>query len=243
MKASLFITCVADAMYANIGKSAVKVLRKLGVELDFPKKQTCCGQPGYNSGYFEETKRSAKHMIEVFKDSEHVIFLSGSCAAMVRETYIDLLKDEPEWQERAKDLAKRTFEFSEFIVKVLKVTNLGAELKAKATYHHSCHMTRELKVVDEPIQLLSNVKGLEFVELPYKGDCCGFGGTFSVKMPDISMAMVQEKTEHVDETDADILVGSDMACIMNIQGRMNRNGQKVRTMHVAEVLAEGCGLL
>lgn len=243
MKASLFITCVADTMYANVGISAVKVLEMLGVELNFPNKQTCCGQPAYNSGYHKDTKKSTKHMIEVFANTEYVIFLSGSCAAMVRETYIELFKDEPEWQQKAIDLAKRTYEFSEFIVKVLKVTDMGAKLQAKATYHQSCHMARHLKVTEEPMTLLNNVKGLDLVELPYKGDCCGFGGTFSVKMPDISAAMVQEKTEHIDETGAEILVGSDMACIMNIKGRMNRNGQNVRAMHVAEVLAEGCGLL
>lgn len=242
MKASLFITCVADIMYANVGKSAVKVLRNLGVEIDFPKDQTCCGQPGYNSGYHEETKRSAKHIINTFQASEHVIMLSGSCAAMIRETYLDLLKDDPEWLERAEALAKKTYEFSEFIVKILKKTDLGAKLNQRATYHHSCHMTRHLKVTEEPIGLLKDVEGLEFVEIPYKGDCCGFGGTFSIKMPRISEAMVHEKTEHIDETNADILVGSDMACLMNIKGRINRNGQDVRIMHVAEVLAEGCGL-
>jgi len=243
MKASLFITCVADVMYAHVGESAVKVLRSLGVELDFPKDQTCCGQPGYNSGYFAETKRSAKQMIKTFQDSEYVIFMSGSCAAMIRETYLDLLKDEPEWLDRAHQLAEKTYEFSEFLVKVLKKTDLGAKLNARATYHHSCHMTRHLQVTEEPISLLANVQGLDFVEIPYKGDCCGFGGTFSIKMPEISEAMVHEKTEHVRETAADILVGSDMACLMNIKGRLNRNGQDVRVMHVAEVLAEGCGLI
>lgn len=242
MKASLFITCIADAMYANVGISAVKVLEKLGVELDFPKKQTCCGQPAYNSGHHEATKRAAKHLIEVFQNSEYIIFLSGSCAGMVRETYIDLLKDEPEWQAKAIDLASRTYEFSEFLVKVLNVSDIGATLKAKATYHQSCHMTRQLKVVKEPLILLQAVKGLELVDLPLKEDCCGFGGTFSVKMPAISVAMSQEKTEHIEETDAEILIGSDMACLMNIKGRLSRNGQGVRTMHVAEVLAEGCGL-
>ncbi len=229
-------------MFANVGISAVKVLEKLGVELDFPKKQTCCGQPAYNSGHHEATKRAAKHMIEVFKNSEYVIFLAGSCAGMVRETYIDLLKDEPEWQQKAIDLANRTYEFSEFLVKVLKVSDIGAELKAKATYHQSCHMTRQIKVIEEPLLLLSHVKGLEMIDLPLKEDCCGFGGTFSIKMPEISVAMVQEKTEHIEETDAEILIGSDMACVMNIKGRLSRNGQELRSLHVAEVLAEGCGL-
>ena len=242
MRASLFITCITDSMFANVGISAVKVLEKLGIELDFPKRQTCCGQPAYNSGYHEETKSAAKHMIEVFKNSEYVIFLSGSCAGMVRETYIDLLKDDPEWQQKAIDLANRTYEFSEFLVKVLKVSDIGAELKAKATYHQSCHMTRQLKVIKEPLLLLNHVKGLEMIDLPLKEDCCGFGGTFSIKMPKISVAMVQEKTEHIEETDAEILIGSDMACLMNIKGRLSRNGQEIRTMHVAEVLAEGCGL-
>lgn len=242
MKASLFITCIADSMFANVGISAVKVFEKLGVELDFPKRQTCCGQPAYNSGHHEATKRAAKHMIEVFKNSEYVIFLAGSCAGMVRETYIDLLKDEPDWQQKAIDLAKRTYEFSEFLVKVLKVSDIGAELKAKATYHQSCHMTRQIKVIKEPLLLLNHVKGLEMIDLPLKEDCCGFGGTFSVKMPEISVAMAQEKTEHIAETDAEILIGSDMACLMNIRGRLSRNGQEIRAMHVAEVLAEGCGL-
>ncbi|WP_096201086.1 (Fe-S)-binding protein [Bacillus sp. FJAT-45350] len=239
MKVSLFITCLADNMFPEVGESVVRVLNKLDVEVDFPAGQTCCGQPAFNSGYKKEAIDVAKHTIEVFENSEYVILPSGSCTGMVHHYYPELFKDEPVWQERANDLINRTYEFTQFLVNVLKVDDIGARFEKKVTYHSSCHMSRLLGVKDEPITLLKNVSGVELVELPYSYDCCGFGGTFAMKMPDISVAMVNEKVEHVLSTDAEVLVSADMGCLMNIGGRMNRLGQEMGIMHIAQVLDEG----
>ncbi|MCF6092880.1 (Fe-S)-binding protein [Microaerobacter geothermalis] len=239
MKASLFITCLSDIFYPEVGKSLVNVLEKLGVSLDFPEGQSCCGQPAYNSGYREDAEKAAKHMIRVFKDSPNVVTPSGSCAAMVRHYYPMMFANDPVWSGKAQELADKTFEFSEFIVKVLKKTDLGAVYPAKVTYHHSCHMKRGIRVEEEPVQLIKSIKGITFVDLPYKEDCCGFGGTFSVKMPEISEQMVDEKIQHVYETEADILVGSDLGCIMNIGGRLRRKGKPVEVLHTAQLLERG----
>lgn len=238
MKASLFITCLADVFYPNVGMSVVEVLRRYGAEVDFPMEQTCCGQPAYNSGYHKEAKEAAKQCIEAFEASQYVVTPSGSCAAMVRHYYPELFKDDEIWNSRAESLAKKTYEFSEFLVQVLKVELDPTRLHAKATYHHSCHMSRGLGLKEEPGQLLSTVEGLQMEELPYCNDCCGFGGTFATKMSDISEKMVDDKIRHIESTGAEILIGSDMGCLMNIGGRMGRNGKDIKVMHVAEVLAE-----
>jgi len=239
VKASLFITCVNDVFYPRVGKAMVQVLRKCGVQLDFPEGQVCCGQPSYNSGYHEETRQAAKQIISAFANSEYVVGASGSCVGMIKQHYPELFQDEPDWEDRARELSQKIYEFSQFLVEVLRVEDVGAVLNATATYHQSCHMTRILKETETPKRLLEKVQGLEMVELPLGTDCCGFGGTFSVKMAHISEAMVQEKTEHIMETKARVLIGADMACLMNISGRLRRNGQKLRVMHIAEVLAEG----
>ncbi|WP_028986438.1 (Fe-S)-binding protein [Thermicanus aegyptius] len=238
MKASLFITCLADLFYPQVGKSVVEVLEHYGVEVDFPMGQTCCGQPAYNSGYHEEAKKAAEQMIRVFEGSTYVVSPSGSCAAMFREIYPQLFREDEEWRERAEKLAQKTYEFSEFLVKVLGV-KVEAAFPATATYHHSCHMNRFLGVKEEPITLLNQVEGLTLKDLPYSHDCCGFGGTFSVKMKEISTAMADTKLSHVEETDTEILIGSDLGCLMHLGGRLHRQGKEIKTMHVAEVLAKG----
>jgi L-lactate dehydrogenase complex protein LldE len=239
MKVSLFITCLADVFYPEVGKSVVQVLREQGVTVDFPAKQTCCGQPAYNSGYHEDAKEAAKQQITVFEQSEVVVTPSGSCAAMIRHYYPDLFTNDPEWSSKAQALADKTYEFSEFLVKVLKVGNFTAQLSAKGTYHQSCHMSRGLGVKDEPIQILRQVDGLDITDLPNCQDCCGFGGTFAAKMSDISEKMVDDKIRHIESTGADVLIGSDLGCLMNIGGRIQRTGKPIKVMHVAEVLVKG----
>ncbi|WP_413382234.1 (Fe-S)-binding protein [Alkalihalobacillus sp. 1P02AB] len=235
MKVSLFVTCLSDIFYTEVGKDVVEVLERLGCEIDFPKQQTCCGQPAYNSGYHKETREVAKNMIKAFEHAEYVVSPSGSCAAMLHE-YPHLFKNDLDWKEKAEKLANKTFEFTQFIVDVLKVEDVGAKLPVKATYHTSCHMTRLLGVKDAPMTLLQNVDGLEFTSLPNKENCCGFGGTFSVKMVPISEQMVNEKVAHVESTKAEVLIGADCGCLMNIGGRIDRQGKPIKTMHIAQVL-------
>ncbi|PWU68727.1 (Fe-S)-binding protein [Gracilibacillus dipsosauri] len=235
MKVSFFITCLGDIFYVNAGKAAVELLERLGCEIDFPRAQTCCGQPAYNSGYRKETIEVAKHLIETFDHSEYVVGISGSCVYMIHE-YVHLFEDGSEWQKRAIDLKNKTYEFTQFIVDVLGIEDVGASYQAVATYHTSCHMTRLLGVKEAPFKLLSNVKGLKLVDLPNRQDCCGFGGTFSVKMSNISEQMVDEKVSHIQETEADLLLGADGSCLMNIGGRLTRKGIPVKVKHIAEIL-------
>lgn len=236
MKVTLFATCMVDLFKGNVGKATVEVLERLGCEIDFPESQICCGQPAYNSGYVEETKKTMKTMIKAFEKAEYVVSPSGSCAYFFKE-YPEIFKGDPEWEPRAQKLADKTYELTQFIVDVLGVKDVGAKLEGVGTYHPSCHMTRLLGVKESPLELLKHVEGLEMVELPNKEICCGFGGTFSVKMQHISEQMVDEKVENVYETNADYLIGADAACLMNIAGRMTRvGGKEVKVMHIAEVL-------
>ncbi|QKS69725.1 (Fe-S)-binding protein [Paenalkalicoccus suaedae] len=235
MKVSLFITCLADVFYPGVGQDTVEVLERLGCEVDFPTGQTCCGQPAYNSGYKKDTVNVAKHTITTFAHAEYVVLPSGSCASMIHE-YPHLFESDPEWRERAEALVKKTYEFTQFLVHVLKVEDVGAKLSARATYHTSCHMTRLLGEKEAPLKLLENVEGLDLQPLPNRESCCGFGGTFSVKMGQISEQMVDEKVEHIKETKASILIGADCGCLMNIGGRMERKEEPVKAMHIAQVL-------
>lgn len=235
MKVSLFATCLVDLFQSNVGKATVELLEKLGCELDFPESQVCCGQPSYNSGFVKESKEAMKRMIEAFADADYVVSPSGSCAYMFHE-YPYIFKNDPIWEQRAKALAEKTFELTQFIVDILKIEDVGARFEGSVTYHTSCHMTRLLGVKKAPMILLNNVKGLSITELPYKEQCCGFGGTFSVKMVQISEQMVDEKVSHIEETKADYLIGADAGCLMNIGGRMERKGKPIKVLHIAEVL-------
>lgn len=235
MKVTLFVTCLVDMFQGDVGKATVELLERLGCEIEFPTSQVCCGQPSYNSGYVEQSKATMQNMITTFEHAEVIVTPSGSCAYMFKE-YPHIFKGDPIWEDRAIKLANKTYELTEFITEVLKVDNVGAKLKGKATYHTSCHMTRLLGVKQAPIQLLQNVEGLEYVELPGKERCCGFGGTFSVKMGNISEQMVDEKVNNIEETEADIIIGADAGCLINIGGRINRVGKPIRVMHIAEVL-------
>ncbi|MFF2446066.1 (Fe-S)-binding protein [Neobacillus sp. NPDC058068] len=235
MKVALFATCLVDMFQSNVGKATVELLERLGCEIDVPESQVCCCQPAYNSGYVKDSKEAMKRMINTFSDAEYVVSPSGSCAYMFHE-YPHIFKGDPIWEPKAKQLAAKTFELTQFIVDVLKVEDVGARFEGSVTYHTSCHMTRLLGVKEAPMILLNNVKGLTLTELPGKEQCCGFGGTFSVKMAQISEQMVDEKVRHVEETGAEFLIGADAACLMNIGGRIERKGKPVKVLHIAEVL-------
>lgn len=237
MRVSLMVTCLIDAVFPEVGVAAVKLLRRLGVEVDFPPDQTCCGQPAFNSGYAEAAQDAALQMVRAFSDSEYVVAPSGSCVAMVRHYYPALFaghRAEPE----VLAFAKKCYELSQFVVDVLGVEDLGAAYPGVAAYHASCHMSRGLGVREAPLRLLSRVEGLQLVELPLAEECCGFGGTFAVKLAELSAAMADDKIDRVKESGARLLVSSDMACLMHLAGRIARRGLDVRTLHLATLLEE-----
>ncbi|MBY3620237.1 (Fe-S)-binding protein [Acinetobacter sp. CUI P1] len=238
MKVSMFITCISDAVYPKVGEAMARLLARYGVQLEFPEVQTCCGQPAYNSGYWNEARQAALTILQAFEDSDFVIAPSGSCTGMLHH-YPKLFQDDPINLVKAQSLQRKSYEFSQFMVQVLGVTDLGAVFPHKVTYHPSCHGTRILGIRDEPMQLMQNVKAMELVPLPFAEDCCGFGGTFAVKMSDISGAMVTEKSDHVLESEAEVLTGLDMGCLMNIAGNLRYRQKPVRVMHLAELLYEG----
>jgi L-lactate dehydrogenase complex protein LldE len=187
-KITLFIQCLVDTIYPEVAEAMVQVFRRLGISLTCPTDQTCCGQPAFNSGYQRQARVAAKHFIEVFEDSELIVCPSGSCVNMVRHHYQELFRNNPQWLQRALDLANRTYEFSEYLVDVLGVSDLGVRFDGKVTYHDSCHLLRGIGVKEQPRTLLRNVSGIDFVEMHNSDTCCGFGGTFSIKYPDISNA-------------------------------------------------------
>jgi L-lactate dehydrogenase complex protein LldE len=238
VRISLFIPCFVDQLAPQVGLASVKVLKKLGHEIEFRSEQTCCGQPSFNSGQWDVAREGAIRTLKVFRDSEVVVGPSGSCVAMIKKFYPELLKDTPHAAE-ANELAQRTFEFSEFIVRKLGITDVGASLKKKVTYHDGCHAMRELRLKEEPRELLRAVRGLELIETEESESCCGFGGLFAVKFPMISTAMVQVKGGALARTGADYVVSSDPSCLLQIGGWLTREGKPIRPMHIAEVLAEG----
>lgn len=217
----------------------VRLLARYGVQVHFPQEQTCCGQPAFNSGYWDEARTSAQTLIRAFADSDYVISPSGSCTGMIHHYFPKLFEHDPQLLASAHQLREKTYEFTQFIVNVMGVTNIGAIFPHKVTYHPSCHGSRLLGIKQEPLQLMEQIRGLELVPLPFAEDCCGFGGTFAVKMSDISGAMVSEKADHILETEAEVLVGLDLGCLMNISGHLHFRGKPVRVMHLAELLYEG----
>ena len=230
------VTCLGDALFPDVGVATVQLLRRLGVEVDFPESQTCCGQPHFNSGYHDLARPLARHTIQAFAGDRRVVTPSGSCAAMIKLEYPDLLAGDLVWHGRAEDLARRTHELSDFLVNVLGVEDVGAHFEAKATYHMACHL-RGLGIKTEPERLLRKVRGLELLPLEHADECCGFGGSFSVRFPAISGAMVRDKAAAIERTGANIVIATDAGCLMNMGGFLHRQGRRVRTMHLAEVLA------
>lgn len=238
LKVGLFVTCLVDMMRPSVGFAAVKLLEQAGCQVAVPDTQTCCGQPSYNSGDNEDTAEIAKRVIEAFDSFDYVVAPSGSCAAMIKEHYAELFEKDPQWAARAFDLSARTYELTSFLTDICEVSSVSAKLDGKITYHDSCSGLRELSVKEQPRKLLKSVEGLELEEMRWPETCCGFGGTFCVKFPDISAKIVGEKTEDIANTGADILTAGDLGCLMNMAGKMHREEKPVKAYHVAEILAD-----
>jgi len=236
MKVTLFIPCFVDMCYPKVGISIVSILEKLGHKVIYPEEIACCGQPAFNSGYWPETRLVAEPVLKRLQDSEVIVIASGSCGAMVKKFYPELFADTP-LAEMAREVSDKTWEFSDFLVNKLGVTDLGAEFKARVTIHDGCHGLRELGTTRQPPRtLLSHVRGLELVEMTEAETCCGFGGTFSAKFPSISTAMGDVKCASAIETGAEYIVSNDSSCLMHLQGLLTRQGKKLKTIHLAEVL-------
>ncbi len=233
----MFVTCVVDQLFPNVGIAMADVLEHAGCVVDFPEAQTCCGQPAYNSGYRDEARTVATQFLDAFRDCEYIVSPSGSCTSMVSHHYAELFRDDPALAERARQIAARTYEFSSFLTGVLGVEDVGARYAHTVTYHDSCHALRELKIKDGPRRLLGNVRDLKLEEMDAAEECCGFGGTFSVKFASVSGAMARTKIDSILRTGADTVVSLDSSCLMQLQGALSRSGNKIRTMHLAEVLA------
>ncbi len=240
MKVSLFITCLTDLFAPHVGMDVVKVLEHFGCQVDFPAAQTCCGQPQFNNGYAAQSIPLAKRMIEVFKDSQYVVTPSGSCCAMIRDHYLHLLKNDPAWERRAEEFVAKTYEFVEFLTKILKVdvNNLTLPQPTTSTYHFTCHLRGLGATADPAIGLLGQLKNSTFVPLEKMEQCCGFGGTFAVKYPDISGAMVRDKVACGNKTGADVMIVNDAGCAMNIGGACHRYNGSFKVKHIAQLLAE-----
>lgn len=236
---TLFIQCIIDAVFPEVAEAMVRVLERLEIDVVCPGEQTCCGQPAFNSGYQGEARAAARHFMEVFGDAETIVCPSGSCVNMVRHHYGDLFNADPRLKTRAIDIGQRTFEFTEFLVDVLALDQVDAQYVGRVTYHDSCHLLRGLQIAEQPRKLLANIKDLEFVEMPQSDRCCGFGGSFAVKYPEISTAMVDEKVANIVASGADTVTGCDMGCLMNIQGRLSRVGSDIKVRHIAQLLAGG----
>ena len=238
MRVSLFITCLVDQLWPSVGTSTVEVLRRAGCEVVFDERQTCCGQPAFNTGYRTEARKLAKRFIEIFEEgkTDAVVSPSGSCTAMVHHFH-ELFPDDEPWRKRAESVAERTYELSSFLVNVIGVAEVGASFQGRVTWHDACHGLRDLNVRNEPRQLLQSVRGIQFVELANADACCGFGGTFSVKYPEISVAILDQKIEAIEKAGVRAVVAGDASCLMQIGGRLTRRKSAVRAMHLAEVLA------
>lgn len=243
MRVALFLTCVNDTLYPDTGRAVVKLLTRLGVDVDFPMSQTCCGQAHYNTGYRHEAEPLARHFSDVFRDYEAIVTPSGSCGAMVRELYPRMgerARAEGRGESLAATLAPvvpKTYELTEFLVDVLGVTDVGAYYPHTVTYHPTCHGLRGLGLGDRPRRLLQAVKGLELKELPGADECCGFGGTFALKNADVSAAMGADKVRNAESTGAEVLCAADNSCLMHIGGTMGRLESGMRPVHIAEILA------
>jgi len=238
MNVSIFVPCFIDQLYPNVAFDMVKVLEKAGCTVSYNTNQTCCGQPAFNAGFWGEAKDVCSKFLKDFSGAEYIVAPSASCVGFVRNYYHKLF-DNSSFHNDVKNLADKTYEFSEFMIKVLQVDDVGARLEGKVTYHDSCAGLRECHIKQEPRQLLSKVKGLELMEMNDVETCCGFGGTFAVKFEPISIAMADQKVNNAKETGAQYLISTDMSCLMHLGGYIKNNGTNIRVMHLAEVLANG----
>ena len=238
MRVGLFVTCLVDMMRPSIGFAALRLLKAAGCEVVVPDTQTCCGQPGYNSGDQDAAKALALKLLKEFDGCEYVVLPSGSCAGMIRVHYPALFKDDPALSESFQRLAARTYELTDFLVNVAKLNTVPGEYAGSLTYHDSCSGLRELGVQAQPRALLAKMPGVQIVEMREATTCCGFGGTFSVKFGEISTRMADNKCEHIAATGAGAIVAGDLGCLLNIEGRLRRRGDlNTRVLHIAEVLA------
>ena len=235
-KVALFVPCFVDQLLPEVAMDAVTVLRRIGCEVTFPEDQTCCGQPAFNSGYWDDARPCAERFLRVFKDAEYVVSPSGSCTTMVRTFYPELLASGP-LHDEAQSIGQRTYEFSEFLVKVAGVEDVGASFPHSVTYHASCHGLRELHLREEPLRLLRKVKGLKLVDMLRFDECCGFGGTFATKFESISVAMGVSKAENIAVTGAEYVTAIDPSCLMHVQGILGKRRDRARTIHLASILA------
>ena len=234
----LFVTCLVDSFYPKTGEAIVEVLRRLGIDVEFPPDQTCCGQPNFNAGLRADARSIAEHTIRVFEKTKgDIVIPSGSCAHMMKHGYLELFMEDPVWLPRAQSLAARVFEFTEYLVDKLGVTDLGARWDGTLTYHPSCHTLRGMKVDRQPRALLANVKGATIVELPNAEECCGFGGIFSMEHPELSAEWLKRKIGNLDASKSPTLVVTESGCLMHIAGGLHRQKKSQRVIHIAEVLA------
>lgn len=236
-RVSLFVTCLVDQLFPKAGLAMADVLERAGYEVEFLEDQTCCGQPAFNSGFWAEARQVADHFLDTFDRADYVVVASGSCTSMIGHHYADIYRDDPQKMERVHELEPRVWEFSRFLTDVAGVDDFGAHFPHKVTYHDSCHALRELGIKRGPRHLLSKVRGLTLEEMDVAEECCGFGGTFSVKFAEVSGGMVRTKIDSILRTGAEYVVSIDSSCLMQIQGALLRGGHPVRTIHLAEVLA------
>jgi L-lactate dehydrogenase complex protein LldE len=236
-RVSLFVTCIVDQLFPQIGLAMATVLERLGYEIDFPEDQTCCGQPAFNTGFRDEARSVARHFLRVFRDAEYIVVPSGSCTSMIAHHYVELFADEPDRLAEASRLESRVWEFSKFLTEVAQVEDVGARFERVVVYHDSCHGLRELGIKEGPRRLLSHVRDLTLREMDSAQECCGFGGTFSVKFPEVSGGMARTKVESIVGAGAEAVVGIDASCLMQIRGALLRAKVPIRTLHLAEVLA------
>ncbi len=233
----LFVTCLVDLFRPSVGFASIKLIEAAGCTVDVPAAQTCCGQPAYNSGDRKDTKAIARQVIAAFEPYDYVVAPSGSCTGMLKVHYPELFADEPDWRARAEAFSEKTFELVSFLVDVRGMKAVDAAFNGTITYHDSCSGLRELGIRNQPRRLLKSVAGLSVTELKDADVCCGFGGTFCVKYPDISNAIVERKTARITESGAGTLLAGDLGCLLNMAGKLKREGSAVQTRHVAEVLA------
>ena len=237
-RVSLFVTCIVDQLFPKVGIAMADVLERAGFKVDFPEEQTCCGQPAFNTGYRAEARDVARHFLRVFRDAEYVVIPSGSCTSMIENHYPELFAKEPGTLAEVDRLRPRIWEFTKFLTEVAGVEDVGARFERVVTFHDSCHALRELGIKSGPRRLLANVRGLTLKEMTPAEECCGFGGTFAVKFPEISTGMLRAKIDAIAATGAEYVVGVDASCLMQIQGGLSRAGLPIGTMHIAEVLAQ-----
>ena len=242
IRASLFVTCIIDQFYPEVGEAVVRVLRRLGVDVEFDQSQTCCGQPAFNNGFWNDARPTARRLLDSYRGDGYIIVPSGSCASMIRVFNNELFHDEPDTLLRAQKMAPRVYEFSEFVSDVLGTERLAGVFQStsptRVAYHESCHLKRELGIDSQPRSLIKSLPGVELVEMPQAEVCCGFGGTFSVKYADISAAMLQDKITNIQSVDVDAVVAGDMSCLMQIGGGLEKQNTGIRAMHIAQLLDE-----